>query len=306
MARTNFQIKVGTYTGDGVDNTNITGVGFRPDLVIIKGGANVACWKTKDIRDDFTMFFAGNTANFSDGIQKLTSNGFQIGTDAKVNADGTTYYYIAIRGTAGQRYFYTGLYKGNGSDGRNFTTGGIDFTPDLVWIKGDTNQNPSTRTTEVSGDNSWHFAGVADAADEIQNLQSNGFQLGTSARVNTNGMSYFFTAFKKLAGVIATGTYTGNGGDSREITGIGFQPDVVIVKDGTTTAAAIIRTSDFSGDSSASLGAAAPTTNQIQALSSDGFQVGTDAKVNASAGDTYWWVAFKTGDHNVPLTRTAA
>lgn len=305
MARTNLQIKVGTYTGDGVDDRNITGVGFRPDLVIVKGGANIACWRNKFNRGDSTMYFAGNTANFADGIQEILNDGFQVGTDAKVNANGTTYYYIAIKGTDGQEYFQTGKYVGNATDARQLTVSGITFTPDIFFTKGDTAQNPSVRTAEVTGDNAWHFSGSIDAANEIQNLVANGVELGTSARTNGSALEYFFAALKKHTGVIASGTYTGDGVDGRSITGLGFQPDFVIIKNGTLTTASVIRTSDFSGDSATSVGSAGPTTDLIQSFISDGFTIGANISVNGDT-NTIWWFALKAGDHNVPIVRTAA
>lgn len=305
MARTNLQIKVGTYTGDGNDSRIITGVGFEPKLLIVKGGANIAVWRVKQNRGDSSMYFAGNTANAADFIQAFTNDGFVVGTDAKVNANATVYYYIAFNGTAAQKYFKTGNYIGNNTDARQLTASGITFTPDIFFVKGDTAQNPSTRTAEVTGDNSWHFSGSIDANNEIQNLVANGVELGTSPRTNGNGLEYFFASFKKYRGVIASGTYVGNGLDTRTITGLGFQPDFVLVKDGLTTSAACIRTSDFVGDSSASVGSAGPTTNQIESFVSDGFTVGTSGVVNA-VGDTFWWFAFKAGNFNVPLTRTTA
>jgi hypothetical protein len=305
MARTNLQIKVGTYTGDGNDSRIITGVGFEPKLLIVKGGANIAVWRVEQNRGDSSMYFAGNTANAADFIQAFTNDGFVVGTDAKVNANATVYYYIAFNGTAAQQYFKTGNYIGNNTDARQLTSSGITFTPDIFFVKGDTAQNPSTRTAEVTGDNSWHFAGVADATNEIQNLVANGVELGNSPRTNGSGLEYFFASFKKYRGVIASGTYVGNGIDTRTITGLGFQPDFVLVKDGLTTYAACIRTSDFVGDSSASVGSAGPTTNQIESFTSDGFTVGTSGVVNA-VGDTFWWIAFKAGNFNLPLTRTTS
>ena len=41
---------------------------------------------------------------------------------------------------------------------------------------------------------------------------------------------------------VTSGTYTGNGAASRQITGVGFRPEVVIIK-GDVTESAVIRTS---------------------------------------------------------------
>lgn len=304
MARSNLQIKVGTYTGDGTDNRNITGIGFRPKMVIVKGEANKAMWRTNHNRGDSSMYFAGNTANAADCIQELLNDGFQVGTDAKVNANGTVYYYIATTHNSAQQYARFGNYIGNAADNRQLTSSGITFTPDFFMTKGDTAQNPSLRSAEVVGDNSWHTSGTADASNEVQNFVSNGVELGTSSRVNGNGLEYFFMAFKKYNGILASGTYTGDGTDDRAIT-CNFQPDFFLVKDGSTTTAAYIRTADMTGNGGFSVGASGQLTGSIKSITSTGVTIGTNASVNAN-GDTYWWVAFKAGNFNVPLTRTAS
>lgn len=304
MPRYNLQIKVGTYTGNGVDLTEITDVGFKPQFVIVKGGANTACFRTKQMAADSCAYLASNTANFSSGIKGFLDTGFQLGTDAKANANGTTYYYVAMRGVDAQQYFRTLVYGGNGSDARQLTSAGIFFQPNIFFTKGNRADNPCVRTESVVGDNSWHFSGSADAANEIQNFVANGVELGTSSRVNSNGSEYFAVALKHFSVCIASGTYTGNAADDREITGVGFQPDVVIIKNGATTNAAVIRTSDFAAGNSASLAAAAPTTDLIQSFISDGFSVGTNVAVNGNT-NTIYWIAIKAGNFNVPITRVA-
>ena len=303
MSRTNLQIKVGTYTGNGSDDRIISGIGFEPHLVILKGGANHSVFKTKWMNTGNAGYFANNVADLANSIQLIDSDGFQVGTDVTANENGTTYYYVAIRGVSGQNYFRTGKYLGTGADDRNYTGGALGFTPDFVFTKKDGTDLPSLRTTEVVGDLSWHTSGTIDVANEIQSLISGGFQLGSSSRVNTSGSYYNFFALKKFAGCIATGTFTGTGTDSRNITGIGFQPDFVLLKNGGNTGQARIKTSDLAGDSALPVGGAAAGSDWIQSIISDGFQVGTSGNAN---GNTHYWVAFKTGNYNVPITRTLA
>lgn len=301
--RPNLKIKVGTYTGTGAA-LEVSSVGFPPDVVIVKGGANIACFRTRQMRGDSTAFFAGNTANFAGGILGLTATGFFVGTDAKANANGTTYYYVALWGAAAQAYFRIFTYMGNNTDGRQLTAAQIAFTPDLAFIKGDTAQNPVVRSLAVVGDNSWHFSGTADTTNEIQAFVTNGLDLGNSSRVNGNLIEYFGVAMKELAGVIKTFTYTGDAADNRSIIGLGFQPDFVLIKNGTTTNSAALRTSDFVGDSSTSVGSAGPGADVIQSFISDGFTIGTNVSANGST-NTFWGFALKAGEYNVPIARTA-
>ncbi|MGB2693942.1 MAG: hypothetical protein WBD55_02005 [Dehalococcoidia bacterium] len=94
---------------------------------------------------------------------------------------------------------------------------------------------------------------------------------------------------------LATGSYVGNATDNRQITGVGFQPDVVFVKcDCGQTAVA--RTSTMSGDASKELNLAnALQPDLVQSLDADGFTVGTSSRVNNS-GQAIYWVAMKVGD----------
>lgn len=110
---------------------------------------------------------------------------------------------------------------------------------------------------------------------------------------------------------VATGTYTGSGA-VRSITGLGWQPDAVVIKSSSANAT-VVRTSSMVGDSSKQPGTAtALLTNRVTSLDADGFSLGTHASVNATS-TTYHWVAFKevtgymdvgsyTGDGNASKT----
>jgi len=87
---------------------------------------------------------------------------------------------------------------------------------------------------------------------------------------------------------MTTGTYTGNGVAGRPITGLSFQPDIVLIKvdyqDATTqaNAAAVLRTSTMSGDISKPLMGLSPlAANLIQSLDAHGFPVGNELRVKA-------------------------
>jgi len=110
---------------------------------------------------------------------------------------------------------------------------------------------------------------------------------------------------------VATGSYTGDGVDNRNIATVGFQPDVVIIKVNYDNIAddnlssAVIRTASMSGDNSKPMkGLQALTANLIQSFLANGFQVGNDLRVNAAGAScggtcTYYWVAFKADVHMV-------
>ena len=96
------QMAVGSYVGDSTDNRNIGGLGFQPAYVLMKstGATHGGVHKPSSTRPatDLTLEFS-NGAAFTDGIQLLTSDGFQVGSGNLVNDAGKTYYWAAF-GTA--------------------------------------------------------------------------------------------------------------------------------------------------------------------------------------------------------------
>ncbi len=306
MARPNLQIKVGTYLGNGADNTNISGIGFRPQFLLIKSAtATNAPFRTNRMLRDATGFISSTNSNLADYIQELLADGFQLGTVGNVNGNGTRYFYLAIGGKSAQSYFHTGRYYGDGNDNRNFTGGGVSFTPDMVLIQqvGGATQAVH-RTSAHVGDVTSSFDTNSNAADRIQSLIANGFQLGTDARVNIANGEYVFVAMKQLAGAFAVGTYRGDGSALKAISGLGFKPDCVIVKVNTTQAARIL-TADMVTNNVNSLftSSAASDAVGILSLDNDGFSVGSGASVNNN-NSVVTWMAFKSGDFNAPLSRT--
>ncbi len=107
---------------------------------------------------------------------------------------------------------------------------------------------------------------------------------------------------------MATGTYVGDGVAGRNIIGLGFRPDAVLVKvdynDGVTpaNAYAVMRTFTMPvGNSKPLPGSFTLSPNMIQSLDSDGFTLGNHPSVNLGPGAgncgtgtcTYYWTAFR-------------
>lgn len=283
-----FHMATGAYKGSGLTRS-ITGLGFSPNIVIVKGdNTEYAIWRSDAMTGDSTGYFSNGAANFTGGITSLDSDGFTIGTNAAVNSSSAVYYYTAF-GDSGNSDVKTGSYTGNGTDSRSITA--VGFQPDLVWIKRDGTSTATWRSTALTSDNSSFFGSTAEATDHIQAFEADGFQVGTNARVNANGSTYYYVAFKNVSSQIATGSYTGDGTDDRNITGVGFQPELVWLKDSSVTNNARFKPASLPSDKTSQFGPAGNIANVIQALQSDGFQVGSAASANASSS-TYRWVAF--------------
>lgn len=299
--RPNVQIAVGTYTGDGNDNRSIL-VGFRPQLVFVKGGLNVMVWRSAQMRGDSAAIM--NAANAANLVQELLNDGFQVGTDARVNANGTSYYYVAIRGLSAQEYFRTGNYVGDGNAARNYTGGGFAFTPDLVFLKRNDGNTVIYRTAAHTGDSTSYFTTTTNQTNRIKALIAGGFQLGSNAEANNNGSEYSYAALKQIPGAFAVGSYTGTGAAGLSISGLGFAPDAVFV-DGNVAQHGYVKTKDMPASDAFPISAnTAAIQTGITALNADGFTLGNSATVN-TLDATHYWFAFKAGNYSVPLSRIA-
>lgn len=300
------QVISGSYTGDGTDNRAITGAGFQPDVVIIKGNTGqVAVSRTSTMAGDGTKVLVGSTTFFADGIQSLDADGFTLGTDARVNQSGIAYYWISFKAAAGE--MKVGSYTGNGTS-QSLT--GFGFSPEFVIVfsspKGAVHRSSLMTLT-------YFFNSEAGATNRITSFDADGFSVGDSSRVNSSGVTYHYVAWNEVAGKMKVGSYVGDGTDDRDIIGLGFRPTYVITrrqdyvtccgesnhKSASTDPEADV-TLDFRADDN--------DTNEIQKLLDDGFQVGTDCQVNLS-GKTYYWIAFggpaPTAVRPMSLTGTA-
>jgi len=179
----------------------------------------------------------------------------------------------------------TGNYVGNGIDNRAIT--GLGFQPDFVWIKSiDSAADAVFRITGMTALlSALPLSAAAWATLRIKSLDADGFTIGTNTAVNTNGTRYAYIAIKEGAGSdkgFDVGVYTGDGTDNRNITGLGFNPCMVGIKNDASQDGRW-RTDANVNDSSMPFDSGAEVANCIQSLITDGFQVGTDDRVNRAA-----------------------
>lgn len=317
-----ISFKQGKYTGDGANSKAITGVGFKPKVLFIWAdnytGWQSAIWKT----DQMATGSTGANANFGENgletggkIASLDADGFTVGhasittgnRDA-VNKNGQVYYYVAIAGTSCK----TGSFAGNGSDNRGIT--GVGFQAELILIQcGNNHTMFKTKASGVSTDISSYTSGpsLAATSNKIQSIDSDGFTVGSGNEVNQSGNTVHYVAFETIAGV-KTGQYTGNATDNRNITGVGFQPEFVLIKNeggGATQPEddACAQTEQHNidaGDSTMCSRTQNSFADGIQDLISDGFQVGAGNPVNENS-ITFNWFAFGQGATNVTVSPSA-
>lgn len=291
-----MQMATGFYVGDGNDprSPDITGVGFQPDLVIIKADAGARpVYRTSTMDAGDSAIFDLNAACALNRIQAFKADGFEVGDDNEVNNNGTTYHYIAFRDN-GDGDFAVGSYTGD--DAATKAISGLGFQPNLVWIKGDdgTLSHPIWRPSSLAGDATLWFDATDATADYIESLDADGFTVGDDDGVNEAAVVYHWVAFKSVTSEFAVGSYTGDGNDPQAITGVGFEPDYLWVKSQAGAAPRKGRhaSETHAADDSMYFRATANAADGIQSLDSDGFSVGGDDEVNENT-KTYHYAAWR-------------
>lgn len=302
-----FNMDNGSYTGTG-SSFSVTGLGFAPDLVIIKQESdgtteNYAVWKSRLVNGDNTVYFANAANFFAGGITALGSDGFTVGTNATVNTNAKNYQWTAFGNAfspttnSGAADFAVGVFHGNALDSRDITR--VPFQPSLVAIDcNGGNRVDVWRSSAQSGDLSGYFNAAAEAADLVQTLNADGFQVGAASDANRSATNCYWFAFKEGTN-FDVGTYSGTG-SAQDITSAGFQPDLVWSKITSSAQSGAHRPSSLAGDSTQSFINAANFTGGITGFVSSGFSLGTSAVTNTSGANNYRYSAWK-----IPSSATA-
>lgn len=277
-----------TYVGNATDNTDLTGFPFAPTFAWVKPSDTTAndgaiSWVGLGADKSFDPF-SGATAPFANAIQAWNSDGIQIGASDFVNKSGTTYYGVAFAGDSS--CYYEGSYVGDGGTSNAIT--GVGFQPDFLIIRRNGGSAGRFYMSQINQSCVWT---ASNGSAGFTTMDADGFTvISTSSQVNSAGQTYYFIALKLEAGYSAMGTFTGNVTDNRAITGVGFQPEVVIMKAASGAQAPVFRTSAHSGDdTSIWITTTANAADRIQSLDSDGFTVGADNQVNRSATTMGWY-----------------
>mgnify|MGYP000922529205 CR=1 FL=1 len=281
------QVVTGSYTGNGADNRNITiSPACQPLAVFIQ--RSDAAWIGQvyfsSMSTNSSGEFTGTAQAQADRIQQFNSDGFQLGTQSYVNSNGSDYRYAALCDN-GANDIAVGTYAGNASDNRDITISPA-FSPEFVAIITSTSTYTAWRGANSHTGDSASIFNVANAevSNYIQAFNVNGFQVGTGFNANT--INYYYLAIKGSASGVATGSFTGNATDNRDITAPNFQPKLVFIKGNSATSKVASRFGN-TGDASF-CGDNAEAADIIQSLIATGFQVGTSSCSNENAVAMRW------------------
>ena len=299
------------YTGDG-GSQNITGVGFSPNWVWLKGRNNANNHNLNDtVRGVNKQLYSDLTNAETTATTHLTafdSDGFTLGNDGAVNGSSDTYvsWNWKESATAG---FDIVSYTGNSSDGltQQNISHSLSAVPQVIIIKNRTDatnwavyhhKNTSAPETEIiylnltnaTSDDSAFFGDTAPT--------SSVFTVGGDNGVNGNGDSMIAYCFAEKKGYSKFGSYVANGNASGGFVYTGFKIGWLMIKRTDSAAGWIIYDSKREGRNTendyllASSSSAEGTNNEIDLLS-NGFKPreANRNELNVS-GASYIYLAF--------------
>jgi hypothetical protein len=250
------------YTGNG-GTQSITGVGFSPDFVWMKGRNEVNNHGAFDTVRGPSLALRPNITNAestTNGINAFNSDGFSFGGSG-FNSSGVNYVAwnwrgsdsAAVTNTAGSitstvsanptAGFSIVTYTGNGLTSATQTIGhGLGARPAFIitkkrssgtdynwscWHQGlfdsTWGQNVGIWLNSTSGQNAAMWAGVS-------NFSSTVFSPADLLYNNENGAAYVNYVFSEVAGYSRFGRYTGNGSSNGPFVFCGFRPRFLLLK----------------------------------------------------------------------------
>ena len=248
------------YTGNATDNRSITNSAnagnFKPDWVWGKNRTSAGRHTLADSSRGPTknIFSERNDAEATEAnvLQAFETNGFQIGSDTRLNdnnasfvawqwkanggttssnTDGSITSTVQANTTAG---FSIVTYTGNGSD--NATVGhGLGKIPAMMIVK---NRDDSDHwgVWHQGFDAHTSYNSLSQAITTINNddifkaFSSTLFTLGTDSWSNTNNEKYVAYCFSEIQGYSKFGSYTGTNNADGAFVYTGFKPAWLIVK----------------------------------------------------------------------------
>ena len=282
---------VGTYTGDGNDDRSIAGVGFQPTVVWTKQDGNApAVWRVNENSNNDCLHFL-NDANDPDYIQAFEADGFQIGTVHRVNRLNRVYHYVAFADATS--YIQTGLYSGDGNDNRDIVCG---FDPDMVWVKGDTTELSVLRIDTMDAGDSVPHADIASAANQIQAFEATNFEVGTSARTNSNGVTYYWAAWATgTSGATTTSTSTTSSSTSTTTTSLSTS----------TTSTSLSTTSSSTSSTSSSTTSTSISTTSLSTSSSTSTSISTSTTSTSTTSTSLSTTSSSTSSTSLSTTSSS-
>jgi hypothetical protein len=246
------------YTGTGA-SLGVTGVGFQPDLVWVKGrsGATDHGWydAVRGVQKQLESNTTDAETTQTTGLTAFGSDGFTVGSLAQLNTSAATYVAwnwkangAGVANTDGTTPSTVSANTTNGCSivtytgtGANATVGhGLGVAPSFITVK-QRNGTWSWMTYHVSLPTNAYVllndtAAQATSRPDVYNgaPSSTVINIGNNATINGSGSTYVAYCFAPVSGFSAMGSYTGNGSADGPMIYTNFRPAYVLVKCSTT------------------------------------------------------------------------
>lgn len=245
-ASTDGIIQCGTYTGGGVGAGPTVTLGWEPQFILFRSGANAAWALTDSLRGlsigtEFPVYPDTTAAEASiSGQARPLPTGFRMLAGAtEFNVASTTYYYVAIRRpmkrpTAGTQVFSPHTFTGNNT-ATNINTPGFPADMLIGRSTGGSNVGMADRLDGPSYgyylNNNIGGGGSPGGYDLTSWANSLGYQAGSSGNFvfNGNGTSQANYAFKRATGFFDVVGYTGTGTAQSLTHSLGTTPELMLI-----------------------------------------------------------------------------
>ena len=203
--------KFGTYNGSGSSNS-ITGLGFRPDIVILKEVDGGDSWQLYDtIRGPGRVVYPnGNNAEYEGSeFTSFDSDGFTVSNNSSNNESGKKYFYAAWKmnttlNTTLENSFRNMPYTGTGAE---LAVTGAGFRPDFVWIINRDGTTWNNVFDSIRGPNSYlptnSNSAVEHTANTMDSFDSDGFTIDSSNGFGNNNVKFAAWAWKAGNGYVS-------------------------------------------------------------------------------------------------------
>jgi hypothetical protein len=232
----NAYFDVTTYTGTG-SARSVTGLGFQPDLVWVKGrSVAYSHLLTDSVRGVSKRLVSDSNAaevTDTDTLTAFNSDGFSWGTGIGGNQNAATYAAWQWKESASAGFDIV-TYTGTGAN--RTVSHSLGVAPSMIIFK----RRNSTSNWPVYHVSNGNTAGVYLNGTNAKNTSvdfwnntsptSTVFTLGAANEVNVNTSTNVAYCFSEVAGFSKFGSYTGNGSTDGPFVFCGFRPRFVMVK----------------------------------------------------------------------------
>lgn len=224
-------------TGTATSGTQITGVGFAPDLSIIRKRTSTSeNFHFDDRLRGGSAYLASNStaAEFvlTSAVQSFNMDGITVGTESEVNGNGASFINWFFRRTAG----VFDISSDTGTGVAHTISHNLTVAPELMIRKSRSGATQwevwcsAIANTEKLVLNSTAAKATDTTAWNSTAPTATSFTVGTGANVNTNGATYITYLMASLAGISKVGSFVGNGGTQTINCGFAAGARMVMIK----------------------------------------------------------------------------